>query len=214
MPETDTCTCGGATREQNGETTEAEGRYIKSSLIGAQLPDALAEALGDSLGTRRVDNLDEWVDEIRRRTDDAGEAIGVDDLCHVEGGSPHWGEIDGERYHFRCFYDAVVLSALVDEPVDIRTETPEGETVEMRADGTEELEVEPASAVFSFGISDVAVAASEGDPDHGDMYGAVCPNVRAFADVEEYERWDEEVGAVTVAAPLEGATELAEALVE
>lgn len=197
MSETEkTWTCGGVT-----------------SPVDDELPDDLQNALGEFLGTGRIETLKDWVDEIRHRTDDAGEAISNDDLCHVGEETPHRADVDGERYHFRCFYDAVVLSTLIDAPVGIHTETPTGETVEMRADGPEGLEVEPPSAVFSFGIPEVPLEAPD-DPTHEEVYGAVCPNVRAFTDRSGYERWADEVDAVTVAAPLRGATELAEALVE
>jgi len=199
-------------RERNDD--ETADRWVGDDALETELPEDLQEALGEFLGTGGIETLDEWVEEIHERVE--GEAVAVEDLCHVDEESPHWGEVNGERYYFRCFYDAVVLSALTDSPVEIRTETPTGETVEARADGTDELEVTPPDAVFSFGIEEGASetdADGEDEPSHEDMYAVVCPYVRAFVDREGYEQWNEKVDAVTVAAPLEGATELARRLV-
>jgi len=176
----------------------------------AEMPEEMKKTLGEFVG-KDIDTLNDWVCEVRETTGNGG--IDADDLCHTDEKTPHRGEIDGETYHFLCFYDAVVLSEIADSPVDIRTESPEGNVVEAQAGGDGGLEVVPSEAVFSFGVSDDDLP-SYGDPTHEDVYSAVCPYVRAFADRQEYERWDRGVDAVTVAAPVEGATELAERLVE
>ena len=148
----------------------------------------------------------------RRPTTDRRGAIAIEELCHIETETGHWGVLDGDRYHFACFYDAVILAAMVDEPVEIRTESPAGKVITARADGSTGLTVSPSDAVFSFGIDDTV--ASTGDvPTLEDGYAAICPYVKAFPDPESYERWDGTVPALTVAMPLAGATDLAAALV-
>ncbi|WP_226482083.1 organomercurial lyase [Natrinema amylolyticum] len=207
----DSRTCGSGTDDRECEPDSRSDRWISDSpVLEAPLPDDVRTALGRLLGEESVETLAEWIAEIRRRT--GGGSIAVDDLCHAPGETAHWGEIDGERYHFRCFYDAVLLSALADRPVAIRTESPDGTVIEARAAGTTRLAVTPETAAFSFGV-DETVAPPDSEPSHADVYAAVCPYVRAFPDREAYERWADTVPAATVAMPLAGATELAAALV-
>lgn len=194
-----------------GETTGP--RWLtESPVLGAQLPEDVQQRLGRLLGEGTVATLDEWIGAVRRHTD--GGPISTEQLCHAGTPTPHWGELRGTRYHFSCFYDAVVLSALVDEPVDLRTESPDGAIVTATAVGTDALNVSPETAVFSFGV-DQAVAPPGGDgPSAVDVYAAVCPYVRAFPHPDAYWRWADEVRAATVAMPLQGATDVAAALVE
>ncbi len=173
------------------------------------LPDDLARALGTLVGEPRVETVEEWVDPLR---DHVGGEIDVADLCHVAGETPHWGELDGQRHYFACFYDAVVLAALADRPVDVHTESPDGTVVEARAVGSDSLRADPATAVFSFGCA--TDAGGDGDPSHADVYDAVCPYVRAFPSVAAYDRWRRTVAAPTVATSLDGATDLAAALAD
>ncbi len=193
------------------DTDATTARWLgETGYLTATLPDDLRRALGRLLGTEPVDSIGEWIWEVRGRI--GGGSIGVADLCHADGETPHRGTVDGETDHFQCFYDAVVLAALREGTVDIRTESPEGTVVEARTDGAN-LRVSPGSAVFSFGV-DAAVEPPIGvGPTHADVYGAVCPYVKAFPDRAAYERWAKPTDAATVAMPLAGATELASALV-
>lgn len=180
-------------------------------VLEADLPPALRRALSEFLDDRSILTLGDWVDEIRRRT--GGGSIAIEQLCHADTATDHWGEVDGERFHFLCFYDAVILAALVDEPVDVRTTSPAGTVVTATAAGSDELRVRPEDAVFSFGIDPSVLAAGDGEPSLADVYAAVCPYVRAFPDRAAYETWREQMPAETVAMPLAGATDLAAALV-
>jgi hypothetical protein len=218
------CTHGSDTTTQDGargccepETQAAAGEHGADDWLGeadpleARLPDEVRAALGRFLGKESVDTLGEWTGEVRQLT--GGGSIDVDQLCHAEGETPHWGEVGGERYHFQCFYDAVILAAIEDRPVDIHTVTPGGTVVEARAVGSEELSVTPNGAVFSFGIATDAHEESGDEPTLEDGYAAICPYVKAFPDREAYEGWADDVPAATVAFPLAGATEVANALV-
>jgi hypothetical protein len=177
--------------------------------LDESLPAALQSALGQFVGQESVDTLGEWVGEVRRQT--GGGSMNLEELCHASESTDHWGEMDGERYYFVCFYDAVIMAAIADEPVDIHTETPDGAVIEAHSLGGSNLSVTPESAVFSFGISTDVVTGDDG-PTLQDGYEAVCPYVKAFPDRAAYEEWAETVDAVTVAMPLAGATELASAL--
>jgi len=205
------CDCCGVAVESGGETGTAGRRWLgDTDPMTADLPDDVRRALGRLLGGEAVGTLGWWVEEIKQRT--GGGSIGVADLCHADGETPHRGTVDGETYHFLCFYDAVVLAALTGGAVDIRTESPGGTVVEARAVGTDELSVSPEGAAFSFG-ADASTVPADGDPSHADVYAAVCPYVRAFPDRAAYEHWAASVDAATVAMPLSGATDLADALV-
>jgi alkylmercury lyase len=206
----DNCTCGTNTNGRSNSRGTFLGRQDEP--LEAPLPDDVGTALGRLFETASVPTLGAWVREVRRRT--GGGAIAVDDLCHAADETPHWGEIDGTRHHFVCFYDAVVLGALRDRPVDIRTESPDGESVEMRAVGEDELNVSPEQAVFSFGIEKEIEPPDDREPRREDVYAAVCPYVKAFPDAQSYERWAEAVPAATVAMPLSGATAFASELVQ
>jgi hypothetical protein len=218
------CTHGSDTTTQDGargcceaETQAADGEHGADDWLGeadpleARLPDEVRTALGRFLGKESVDTLGGWTGEVRQLT--GGGSIDVDQLCHAEGETPHWGEVGGERYHFQCFYDAVILAAIEDRPVDIHTVTSGGTVVEARAVGSEEPSITPNGAVFSFGIATDTHERSRGEPTLEDGYAAICPYVKAFPDREAYEEWADDAPAATVAFPLAGATEVANALV-
>jgi len=203
-----TDSCGGSTEQETD--TRSGGHWLAEVTLDKQLPDDLRTALGRFLGVESVDTLADWGEQIRRRT--GGGPIDVEHLCHTDGESAHWGSIDGERYYFQCFYDAVMLAALENDPVDIHTVSPDGVAIEARAVGSEELSVTPDTAVFSLGIALDAHEQSGGDPTLQDGYAAICPYVKAFPDREAYETWATEVPAATVGTPLSGATAFARAL--
>ena len=184
-----------------------------TEVLKSPLPENLQSTLGAFLGTERVETLAEWVTAVRSET--GGGSIDVDELCHAGDATDHWGEVDGDRYHFRCFYDAVILAALEDHPVEIHTVSPDGRVIEAQAvevTGTEELQMTPTDAVFSFGIGTDALHRQGGSPTLEDGYAAICPYVRAFPNREAYAAWAEDVPAATVALPLSGATAVASAL--
>jgi hypothetical protein len=203
---TDSC-CGGTEQERD---TRSGGQWLGEVTLDQRLPDDLRTALGRFLGVESVETLTEWGEQICRRA--GGGSIDVEQLCHTDEESAHWGAVDGERYHFQCFYDAVILASLENNPVDIHTVSPDGVAIEARAVGSEELSVTPETAVFSLGIAVDAHEQSGGDPTLQDGYAAICPYVKAFPDREAYEAWATDVPAVTVGMPLSGATAFARVL--
>lgn len=118
------------------------------AVLEADLPASFQETISEFLGTE-VTTLGEWVAALR---DQLGGGIDVEHLCHADGETPHRAVLNGETFHFQCFYDAVALSLLEEESVDIRTESPDGDVVEASVtdDG---IQTTPESAVTSFGVT-------------------------------------------------------------
>ena len=196
----------------DGPEIDAERWLATDAVLDAELPEDVRAALGRLVGEDSVETLGDWLAEVRDRV--GGGAIAVEDLCHADEETGHRAELGGETYHFQCFYDAVILSALAESSVDVRTESPDGTVVEARAAGTGDLTVTPETATFSFGVAESVEPPEDGAPSHADVYAAVCPYVRAFPNAAAYERWAETVPAATVGMPLAGATDVAEKLVE
>lgn len=197
---------------QADDRAEDDARWITApSVLESTLPADVQRQLGELLGREPVPTLGDWVSQIRSRT--GGGSIQIEELCHTDEETAHWGQLGEERYHFLCFYDAVILSALADDPVHIRTRSPGGEVIEARAAGTADLTVQPEEAVFSFGGATDLEPPAGGAPSPEDVYAAVCPFVKAFPDAEAYLEWADSVPAATVGMPLSGATEVAAALV-
>ncbi|MFB6253974.1 MAG: organomercurial lyase [Halobacteriaceae archaeon] len=212
-PDNNSETDYGIGNKQDETSDESDGRLISSSpVLEEELPDDLQQSLGRILNEEPVETLDDWTTRIRRLT--SGESIQIDDLCHSGEQTGHWGEMGDETYHFLCFYDAIILSALADQPVDIRTESPNGTVIRAHAMGTTDLSVNPDTAVFSFGIDDTVEPPTDDGPSARDIYAAVCPYVRAFPDPEAYKMWARDVSASTVAMPLTDATDIASSLIE
>ncbi len=197
--------------EQSTDGAAGVDRWVDERPVGAaRLPDDVARVMTAFYPAGPVETLDDFVAATRAAVD--GDALGVADLCHVDGETPHVARTGDETYRFRCFYDGVALSYLVDEPVEIRTESPGGVPVELRVtpDGT--VERSPAEAAMSFGIA--TEAADVTDPTVETVYGHVCPYVRAFPTRERYREWAASVDAATVGLPLSAGLPIAAALVE
>ena len=186
------------------------GWIAEHSVLETALPPDLQAALGRFVGHDTVETLAKWADIVREHT--GGGSIAIDDLCHRVEPTEHWGTVDDDRWYFVCFYDAVILAALIDEPVDIRTLSPIGEVIEATAVGSDDLVLSPKSAVFSFGIEPTGRAGANTPPTLEEGYAAICPYVQAFPDKQSYEQWAVSVPAITVGMPLEGATDLARRL--
>lgn len=185
---------------------------LQPPVLEAELPADVAAGLGRLLGEDPVPTLEDWVTAVRRHT--GGGAIAVEDLCHADGTTPHRGELDGDTYYFRCFYDAILLAAAVDRPVDIRTRSPTGSPIKATAVGDTGLTVDPPAAVFSLGVGAAVDPPGKEGPTNEDVYAAVCPWVRAFPDTSAYENWAATVPAATVALPFSTALTVAGALLD
>ncbi|MDG5775322.1 organomercurial lyase [Haloarculaceae archaeon H-GB2-1] len=165
----------------------------------------MSRFFGEPIGT-----FDDMVAAFRRVVE--GDGIAIDDLCHVEEETLHYAQTDDETYYFRCFYDGIALAYLVDESVEIRTETPTKESIAIQASPEGAIDVTPSDAVMSFGVATETDVRGDDTPAAEDVYGAVCPYVKAFDTREEYASWAEDVAARTVGIPLESGVPIAAAL--
>lgn len=209
----DTCECcGTAERQQtraDAVTTETDRWLGDESVETASLPPEMSRRLRRFYGVESAETLEEFAAATRAGL--GGRSIRVEDLCHVDGKTPHVATAGGETHRFRCFYDGVALAFLSDEPVEIRTESPGGRAVEVRASPDGGIETTPSGAAMSFGIAPEAADAA-GDPSMREVYGAVCPFVKAFPSREAYERWATGTDAATVGLPLAAGVPVAAAL--
>jgi alkylmercury lyase len=205
MSQTDCCEQCSA----QSPTNTAGDRWIgEQPVLHGSLPEDLTTAVSEFYGVGRVETLADFVDATRAAV---GGAIAVEQLCHADGETPHRATAGTDTYHFQCFYDGIVLASLRSEPVDVRTVSPSGATVEahVASDGT--VDSTPADAVMSFGIAPDAMV-GDGDPEPEDVYGAVCPWVRAFPSRDAYEGWAAAADAPTVGLPLPAGPPVAAAL--
>lgn len=206
------CDCCGATPERSTGRTATPDRWLGERPVGeARLPPDVAEIMSRFYGAERVATLDDFVAATRAAT--GGGAIDVDELCHVEGETPHRATTVDETYHFRCFFDGIALAHLVDEPVDIRTESPAGTPVEMHATSDGDVDATPSDTVMSLGIAADAEAPDD-EPTPEAVYEAVCPYVKAFPSRDTYESWAAGVDAATIGMPLAAGVPVAAALAE
>lgn len=203
--------CNGGERQNKAYDVSSTPESRETTRLDATLPPDLQSALQQFLGSGSVETLADWAAEVRRRT--GGGSISIEELCMTSEQTDHWGSVAGDRYYFRCFYDAVILAALTDRPVDIRTESPSDSVIEAHAVGGADLTVTPEDAVFTFGIETPAEPPTDDGSTLEQGYTLICPYVKAFPCPEAYSQWAKRVPAATVALPLSGATELASALV-
>lgn len=207
MSQTDDCCeqCGAQ------QPTTTGGRWLEAgSVMSGSLPADLAMVAGEFYGVGRVETLDDFVDASRAMADSD---LSVEQLCHANGETPHRATTTTETYRFQCFYDGVVLAHLRSEPVDVRTVSPSGVTVEMDVSSDGSVDVTPTDAAMSFGIAPDATPLDD-DPTPEDLYGSVCPWVQAFPSRDAYEGWAAATDAPTVGLPLAAGTPVAAALTD
>ena len=204
------CSCADLTVEKTDEhATRSNGwveeRPVKTARLPADVAGNMSRFFGES-----IDGFDDVISAIRNVVE--GDGIAIDELCHVEGETPHYAETTDETYYFRCFYDGIALAHLVGEPVEIRTETPASEPIEIQASPESDVDVTPSDAVMSFGVATDREVPAGDVPTAREVYGAVCPYVKAFHTRGDYERWATDVAATTVGIPLESGVPIAAAL--
>ncbi|MBX0297991.1 organomercurial lyase [Haloarcula nitratireducens] len=204
------CNCGDLAVDQAPEQpTNGDNWAAERPVRTARLPDEMADNMGRFFG-ESIETFDDMISAFRTVVD--GDGIAVDELCHVEEKTPHSAQTTDETYYFRCFYDGIALAYLVDEPVDIRTETPTNEVIEIQASPDSEIDVAPSDAVMSFGVATDYEDLAGDELTAQDVYGAVCPYVKAFQAREDYERWAADAAATTVGIPLDAGMPIAAAL--
>ena len=204
------CNCADLTVDQAPEQTmTGDSWVVERPVKTAQLPEAMAGNMGRFF-RESIETFDDMISAIRNVVD--GDGIAVDELCHVEKETPHYAKTEDETYYFRCFYDGIALAHLVDEPVEIRTETPTNDPIKMQALPKSEIGVTPSDAAMSFGVATDREVPAGDVPTAQDVYGAVCPYVKAFHTREDYERWAADVAATTVGIPLDAGVPIAAAL--
>lgn len=197
------CDCTSFEDDQRRSESNAD-RWIAEPTDDAALPADVRIEFGRFLDADGLETLGDLTDAFDRTV-----PIERDALCYADEPTPHRGVLDGETYHFECFYDAILLAELADAPVDVRTEAPDGTVVEARATGDGEVTVAPDRAVLSLGIrTDIDVSPDE-EPTLEEGYAAICPAVKAFPSRSAYERWAKTVPAATIGTPVSAGATLA-----
>lgn len=204
------CDCDDASVRRTDGRGATDRWLDERPVLEAPLPPGMAREMTGFYGEGPVETLGDFVAATRAGV---GGGLAVEDLCHAGGETPHRATVAGERYRFQCFYDGVALSHLVDEPAEVRTESPAGEPVTVRVDPDGGVETTPAGTVMSFGIA-TDVAADGDDPTVEDVYDAVCPYVKAFPERGRYEAWAAGVDAATVGLPVAEGMPVAAALTD
>jgi alkylmercury lyase len=209
------CDCCETTAPSIDSTTD--DRWIAEEVMNAPLPSGMKEHMSQFFG-REIKTLDALVWAIREVTDgrDDYNSLVINDLCHAGVETPHQATTADETYHFRCFYDGVALAHLANESVEIQTESPAGELIEMSVSPNGDIDVTPTDAVMSFGIA-TDVESSVDDTTTGPAISEIvmrimCPYVKAFSTRAAYEHWAESVDGATVGMSLAVGISIAAAL--
>ena len=204
------CNCADATVDgTDAQAPETDGWIEARPVKSAELPTAVGDNMSRFFGAS-IDTFDDMIAAIRTVVE--GDGIAIDELCHVGGETSHYAETAEETYCFRCFYDGIALAHLVDERVEIHTETPTNESIEIQASPADGVAVTPSDAVMSFGVTTESDVPADETPSAPDVYSAVCPYVKAFYTREDYENWATDVAATTVGIPLDAGVPIAAAL--
>jgi alkylmercury lyase len=213
------CDCCETTVEQTTDSATTDDRWLAEDVMDAPLSPDMKRSMSQFFG-RETETLDAFVVAIREVTGGSGGdgdgPLTIENLCHAGVETPHRATTADETYHFRCFYDGVALAHLADASVEIQTESPAGELIEMSVSPNGDIDVTPADAVMSFGIA-TAVEESIDDTDAGPSIEEIamqvmCPYVKAFSTRAAYEHWAESVDGATVGMPLAAGMSIAAAL--
>lgn len=207
------CDCCEITAEQLTEHTSPSDRWLaERPVTKAPLPQEMARRIDRYFTWESVETLADFIAAVRNAT--GGRSISVDDLCHAAEETPHRAMVEGETYHFQCFYDGIALAHLVDKPVKIRTESPTDELVLMQASPDGDISVTPPDAAMSFGVTTVRETLPRESSIQEAIYETICPSVRAFSSRKSYECWAEDIDVATVGMPLAAGVPVAAALTE
>lgn len=186
----------------SADHTEYRGPDI-SPPIGNQLQVVLG--LDD-----RPESFGDWVNAMAYITERDGIEVDLDALCTTDD-SPHRARFEGESQHYQCTQDAFIVPFLAEDidTVKIETVSPiEGDriTIEVTETG---IDVDPPSAVMSFGVAAEFEPPEEPASSPILAYSQVCPYGNAFTSTAEYERWAEDTDAFTMVVSMKDTLEFA-----
>lgn len=199
---------GGQRATTEHDTATPADRWLDEPVLAGTLPADLAATAAAFYGVERVETLGDFADATRAA---AGGAIDPADLCHTDGPSPHRATAGDDTYQFQCFYDGLVLARLREAAIRIETVSPGGTPIDLYVSDDGTVDVAPSGAVVSFGVA--ADAPTTGDPTAEQVYGAVCPQVRAFPSREAYMAWAAATDAPTVGLSLAAGLPVAASLI-
>jgi hypothetical protein len=172
-------------------------RKANPSVLDRELPADVARGAGRALGVEPPATLGDWLDAVAGLVGNERAALCTTDAARDEA------RVDGEVHSLRCVLDGLVLAHLRDRRVVVRSESRgSGETVTLRAG--ESVTTEPAGAVLSFGVGNVA--------EPTDAYGSFCPYIDSFPSLAAYERWAQGSEGATVPLSPSAGHELAGAI--
>lgn len=158
--------------------------------------------------------LGEWVESTRTVLESAHLPTGLEAMCTADR-NRHEATVDGERRHFHCVLDTLLLPFVVDggDSFEVRARSPQsGNRIDITV-SREDIVVSPETAVMSFGFAEEFDRSLEEPVDASVGYEAFCPYVNAFEDRETYDWWaDGNEEAVTIGLTFEEGHALARAL--
>jgi len=187
-------------------------------LRAADLPPDFANALqGMTADGDPPTTLADAVDALDRLWKSAGVMVSVEQMYQPET-TRHAVDFGDRIEYVPCVLDAVIAALVVGTtPVEVRSAEPnsnESVRLSVTDDG---VEVDPVTAVFSFGVAEGDVR----NPDLSALDGtdsvvmASCSYINAFRDVTGYRQWQEQLsGAHTVQIDVETLVAFAEIAVE
>jgi len=166
------------------------------TLQSIELPDNFATALRElTTDGEPPATLADAVEAFDRLWDLAGTEVAVEDMFQSEL-TRHTVDLGHRVEHVPCVLDALIVAIVVEsEPVEIRSKQPDDETTIQLTVTDDEVEVEPSSAVFTFGVAETDVR----EPDPSVLEGTdsvvmdSCSYINAFRDPAAYERWEDQL---------------------
>lgn len=181
---------------------------------GPEIPTPLGDQLQLALGLEdRPETFGDWVTALAFLAERDDINVGLNTLCTVET-SPHRATFDGRVQHYQCVLDALIVPFLADDigVVEIETESPvSGESIELTVTETKVIS-DPSGVVMSFGVAEDIDGPPDDLPSPILAYSRFCPYGHVFSTTEEYQTWEANVDAITMATSLDDALELAQAL--
>ena len=165
-------------------------------LRAADLPPDFANVLqGMTVDGKPPTTLAETVDALDRLWKSAGIMVSVEQMYQPET-TRHAVDFGDQIEYVPCVLDAVIAALVVGTtPVEVRSAEPNSnESVRLSVTDAG-VEVDPVTAVFSFGVAEGDVQ----NPDLSVLEGtdsvvmASCLYINAFRDVTGYRQWQEQL---------------------